>query len=256
MVKPAWCCDHVFIAIKEDCVGVVKDISGMKFGKLTAIERAENDNNGRAKWRCMCDCGNEATVLGKLLRNGHTKSCGCLNKEVVSAMSLRDLTGQKFGKLTVVCRAEDYISPKGKHHVKWHCICDCGKSTVISSLQLTSGKTRSCGCLKVGNVVHGGCHDRLYKVYCNMKDRCNNANGGNYRYYGGRGIRICQEWLDDYMSFKRWAYENGYDDKAEFGKCTLDRIDVDGDYCPDNCRWVDMKVQSNNRRNVINKDKR
>lgn len=86
-----------------------------------------------------------------------------------------------------------------------------------------------------------------------MNNRCYNESADDYKYYGGRGIKICDAWRHNYPAFKKWALENGYDDKAAFGKCTIDRIDVNGDYEPSNCRWVDMKTQSNNRRNVKNK---
>ena len=233
------------------------DLIGMKFNRLTVINRAASSKDGRARWLCRCDCGNERIILGKSLRNGHTQSCGCLNKELTSKNSFIDRTGERFGRLTVLSRADDYIANNGKHHVRWNCICDCGKTTVVDVVQLVGCKTKSCGCLKEetlsnGNLKHGGRYDRLYKVYYNMKNRCCNSNAGDYKYYGGRGISICNEWLNSYTAFKNWAYSNGYDENADKGKCTLDRIDVDGNYEPTNCRFVDMATQSRNRRNVKN----
>lgn len=237
------------------------DLTGQTFGRLTVLRRAHNNKDGRAMWLCVCECGNERIVPGKCLRNGHTKSCGCMNKEIVGERSIKDYTGERFGRLVALSRADDYISPSGTRHVQWLCRCDCGNETVVDVCQLVGGKTKSCGCLhkeklETGNVVHGGRKDRLYKVYANMKNRCYNKNSKDYPYYGGRGICICEEWLDNYSAFKEWAYRSGYDESACKGECTIDRIDVDGDYSPKNCRWVDMATQSRNRRNVIEKQKR
>lgn len=234
------------------------DLTGQTFGRFTVLQRAHNNKEGRAMWLCRCECGNERVVMGKCLRNGHTQSCGCLNREVNSARSFVDHTGERFGHLTVLSRADDYTAPNGKHHVRWLCRCDCGNKTIVDICQLTEGKTKSCGCLRDEKLrsrctVHGGRKDRLYSVYANMKNRCYNANSDDFVYYGGRGIKICDEWLHSYQSFKDWAYKNGYDDKAEHGACTIDRINVNGNYEPSNCRWVSMAVQSKNRRNVINK---
>lgn len=234
------------------------DLTGKKFGRLTVTARAKNSKDGRTMWHCICDCGAERVVSGKSLRNGHTQSCGCLAKEINSARSLIDHTGDQFGMLTVISRSDDYVSPNGKHHVRWLCRCDCGNEAIVDTCQLTQGKTKSCGCLhsrylQLGNIKHGGRYDRLYKVYANMKNRCYNQNADDYQYYGARGIRICDEWLNDYAAFKTWALNSGYDEDAEKFSCTIDRIDVNGNYEPSNCRWTDMKTQSQNRRNVINK---
>lgn len=233
------------------------DLTDMKFGKLLVVKRAKNNKDGRAMWHCICDCGNERVVMGKSLRNGHTQSCGCLAKEINSKRSFIDHTDERFGRLVVKNRENDYISPQGKHHVRWRCICDCGKETVVDVCELVSGSTISCGCyiaekLQKGNIKHGGCYDRLYKVFANMKNRCYNRNSVDYKYYGGRNIIICDSWLNNYNEFKKWAYENGYDENAKYGECTIDRIDVNGNYEPSNCRWVSMATQTQNRRNVIN----
>ena len=236
------------------------DLIGQRFGRLEVLFRVENDKDGRTRWLCKCDCGNEREVLGKCLRNGHTQSCGCLNKEVVSLKSFKDRTNERYGRLLVISRASDYVAPNGKKHVMWKCVCDCGNETVVDVCQLVQGHTKSCGCIanenaRTFNFVHGGRKDRLYHVFANMKNRCYNSNATDYKYYGGRGIEICDEWRDNYAVFREWALNNGYDENAAKGKCTIDRIDVNGNYEPANCRWVDMKTQSRNRRNVINNDK-
>lgn len=232
------------------------DLTGMKFGRLTVLNRVKNNKDGRTMWRCMCDCGNERIVMGKCLRNGHTKSCGCLSREMASYNSLIDRTGEKYGLLTVLHRGQDYISPNGKRYVRWVCRCECGNVTEVCAFDLASGHTKSCGCKKsiaasITHTKHGGRKDRLYKVLSNMKNRCYNEKSKDYKYYGGRGITICDEWLSSYSKFKEWAYMHGYDDSACSGECTIDRIDVNGNYEPNNCRWVSMDVQSKNRRNVI-----
>lgn len=137
----------------------------------------------------------------------------------------------------------------------WECLCDCGRLVVVRGKCLTQGVTKSCGCFQREEISarasrHGGFGSRLYAVWDSMRQRCNNPNNKAYRNYGGRGISICDEW-NDFALFREWAYSTGYDEEAPRGALTLDRIDVDGNYSPDNCRWSTMKTQSNNRRATV-----
>ena len=161
---------------------------------------------------------------------------------------LLDLTGQRFGRLTVLSRAEDYISPKGKKSSRWLCQCDCGNIKVILGSALKNRRTRSCGCIakeKIGNYkrTHGKYQTRIYKTWRGMKDRCLNTKHNRYPRYGGRGISICEEWLH-FESFYEWAMAHGYRDGL-----SIDRINVNGNYEPSNCRWITIKKQANNKGN-------
>lgn len=164
-----------------------------------------------------------------------------------------DLTGMRFGHLVVLRAGFGYVSPSGHRQRRWLCQCDCGKTTLAMTSNLIGGKHQSCGdcrktALKGALYTHHGRYDRLYGVWCDMKTRCYNKNVRSYKDYGGRGICVCKEWRNDYAAFRSWAYEHGYNPSAGFGECTIDRINVDGDYSPSNCRWVDMKTQNNNTR--------
>lgn len=162
-----------------------------------------------------------------------------------------DLTGMRFGRLVA-------IKPDGRmyNHAAWLCRCDCGNFRRHVVNDLTSGRIISCGCyqreqvgkrMRAQKTTHGGRRTRLYTVWASMKRRCSSMTCKEYHLYGGRGIKVCEEWMD-FEKFRKWANEHGYVENADRGSCTLDRINVDGDYCPDNCRWVDQKTQSNNRR--------
>lgn len=157
----------------------------------------------------------------------------------------KNLAGQKFGRLTAV------LPEMKKDRVYWVCKCDCGNSTLVSASNLTTGQVRSCGCLKrefasavasARNKTHGMFGSRLYKIWSGMVCRCENAKHPYYERYGGRGIRICDEWRNDNSSFFEWALENGYRDGL-----TIDRISNDGDYEPGNCRFVSVKQQQLNK---------
>lgn len=152
-------------------------------------------------------------------------------------------SGAVFGRLTV-------ISPNGsiRNYRAYLCRCACGNEVTVISASLRSGNTKSCGCLgletkQTNKIKHGESHKtRLYSCWSDMRNRCNCTNRKAYKYYGGRGIKVCKEW-DDYNTFKIWATNNGYADNL-----TLDRINPDGNYKPANCRWITIQEQQRNRR--------
>lgn len=162
-----------------------------------------------------------------------------------------DLNGMVFGRLTVV---EESGRTKDRH-ILWKCQCECGNEVNVASKELVSGHTKSCGCLQKDAIrnlryKHGDRDSRLYSVWKSMKKRCENSNHKDYRWYGAKGVSVCDEW-HDYRAFKKWAMNNGYDGNVEKGRCTIDRIDPYGDYEPNNCRWVSMKEQAKNKRRSV-----
>ena len=227
-----------------------KDITGQRFGKLVALRPLYSNKQQSMVWECQCDCGKKCNAPVASIVFGNIKSCGCGKTDAVHRR-LDDLTGKRFGKLTVIEYA--YTKNKARH---WKCLCDCGNYSYPVSNSLSMGHTKSCGCLNYEptSTTHGlSKKSALYFVWKELRHRCSNKNHKSYANYGGRGIRVCKEW-ENFKVFYDWAIENGYKEETlENGKnkLTIDRIDVNGNYEPTNCRFITNKEQARNKRNNV-----
>ncbi len=212
------------------------DITGQRFGKLTAIKIISHEGAHKpVKWLCLCDCGNEKVVDSQLLRRGLITDCGCKINE--------RLVGKRFGRLVVLEATDRRMSGD----IVWKCKCDCGNITYVATCNLTAKRsfTASCGCMRKEKAIkHNLSKTKIYKKLLAIKGRCKNPKDKNYFRYGGRGITICEEWDNEngFENFYNWAISHGYE-----AGLTIDRIDNNKGYCPDNCRWVTQKVQMNNQ---------
>ena len=208
-----------------------KDVTGERFGKLTAMYRSPTKPLKPAIWHFKCDCGRETVAYLGNVKSGKTTSCGC-------GRYGSPIANQRFGRL-VAERYEDGF---------WVCLCDCGNTHRTTSTCLRIGNTRSCGCLRreatiARSTKHGMRRTPEFNVWANMRNRCNNPSNKSFFLYGGRGIKVCERW--------ETSFENFYADMGPrpSPKHSIERVNNMLDYCPDNCKWGTPQEQANNRRN-------
>ena len=246
-----------------------KDITGNTYGYLTAIEFDHFDGKN-SHWKFRCKCGNTVVRSMKKIKESKTPSCGCYMTEIIqkaeekrqqekaiveqrkrynkeNSIRNRDLSGEKYGKLEVIKRLEKKDDAKSEYL----CKCDCGNSVIKTQKYLINKSSNlSCGCGRKNASLGFGdkSRKRLYSIYKNMINRCHNKNNPNYKYYGGKGVFVYKLWIEEggFERFYQWAIKNGYSDDL-----SIDRIDVNGNYTPQNCRWADWETQANNKTNNI-----
>lgn len=227
-----------------------KDITGQRFERLMVVKYSHRDERKRiAVWECVCDCGNTVFAKGTHLRIGEVRSCGCLWRDTFNGRTpsnFKDLTGERFDRLVVLKRMPNTT---GYNTTKWLCRCDCGTETVADRSNLIGGRMKSCGCLNSEvqaerQRTHGLSKTKLYRIWSDIITRCYNENSDGYKDYGARGIYMSDEWRNDFTAFYR-DMANGYQKGLE-----IDRIEVNGPYSKENCRWVTHKVNSRNKRNT------
>ena len=249
-----------------------KNLTGQRFRKLVVLEMTYEQGKRGVRAKCHCDCGKDVIILASNLKSGNTSTCGCgasrktdyaekklqrIQRQTSTRISNRkrrdenngSIVGLRFGRLVVQDSAGRDL--RGKDRL-YRCICDCGSTCIVRSSSLMRGDTTSCGCkakevakqmrYKNGDSSPDSPYRRLYGIWACMKERCRNRNYRDYYRYGGRGITVCDEWLD-WENFRDWSLAHGYRNDL-----TIDRKNNDLGYCPDNCHWIPLWMQQSNTR--------
>lgn len=221
------------------------DITGERYGALVALYPTDIRKGGTYCWMFRCDCGKEKALPINQVRYGSIKSCGChINKKNPDKRKQRVCSGDVFGELTVI---KPLGQINGDNHYQSKVKCSCGNEFVVRDTFLICGKRTCCpDCSNLKKQTHGLSDTPIFYVWQGIRDRCNNPNNKQYKNYGGRGIRVCDEWMNSSDSFIEWAIQNGYEEGLQ-----LDRIDNDGNYEPSNCRFVTQLENARNKQNTI-----
>lgn len=219
----------------------LKDLVGREFGFIRVISREdkqEDDTRENAKWRVLCACGKQAIYSHKTLTSNKKTNCGC------GMRTSKYLPGSKFSMLTIVSAGPVHPST---NKPRVYCKCDCGNEnlTLVQKNNLISGNTTSCGCVGIANrITHGKSSTRTYQIHEGMLRRCSELNKEDFPYHAGRGIKVCDEWNPKLGG----CFENFFNDMGEAPRgMSLDRIDNNGNYCKDNCRWTTNSIQGYNK---------
>lgn len=220
-------------------------VAGSEYGHWTVLAAAKVNKDRKATWLCRCKCGKERDVIGRSLIKGRSTSCGCISGHLAAEKTRINLIGQRFGAWMVQRRG----SIEDSTQTAWVCLCDCGTERVVVSQSLREGLSKSCGCQKSrmiadSKIQHGRSGTRAYQTWSDMVRRCTNPDVSNWFLYGGRGIKVCDEW----MMFENWNADMGDPPPG----LSLERINNDGNYERSNCKWATVAEQNRNHR--VDKD--